>query len=144
VKPTTRPLELFANGVSQGVRSSSPFRLHAKLDGSTYTITALSPPYLSMGGRKPDGQSAQTTSASRRSSYQTTNNRPTVALTSPTAKANYRLRGLLESSITPSTTDGEITARSESRVLRQRHLKRHQGSGPWNFTWTTVAAGTYS
>jgi predicted phage tail protein len=80
----TVSVEFFANGVSQGVRSSAPWSVTTSLNAATYTITAVA----------TDGQGAQTTSSARTITVSDTNAAPTVSITAPAGGAKTKSRSV--------------------------------------------------
>jgi RHS repeat-associated protein len=124
----------YANGTLLGTRSSSPFSLVNNFSAGSYTITAIA----------TDGQGAQTTSAARSITVSDTNLPPTVSISAPAAGANFPTAPAPSISVTTSTTAGEVNGwLTKVEFYANGGLIGTKTSGPWNFTWTNVAQGSY-
>jgi RHS repeat-associated protein len=130
----TVSVEFFANGVSQGVRSSAPWSVTTTLSAATYTITAVA----------TDGQGAQTTSASRSITVSDTNAPPTISISAPSGGANYPTA---PASFTLSATAnaGEVNgwvAKVEFYV--NGALVNTDTGAPWSYNVSGLANGSYT
>jgi hypothetical protein len=130
----TVSVEFFANGVSQGVRSSAPWSVTTTLSAATYTITAVA----------TDGQGAQTTSASRSITVSDTNAPPTISISAPSGGANYPTA---PASFTLSATAnaGEVNGWvTKVEFYVNGALVNTDTAAPWSYNVSGLANGSYT
>ena len=130
----TVSVEFFANGASQGVRSSAPWSITTTLNAATYTITAVA----------TDGQGAQTTSASRTIAVSDTNAPPTISISAPSGGANYPTAPA-GFTISATANAGEVNGWvTKVEFYVNGSLVNTDTAAPWSYTVSGLANGSYT
>ena len=133
---TVSSVKFYAGSTLLGTDTSSPYSVSWPTVGAgSYSLTAVA----------TDNAGATTTSAARTvtvtSSSTPSNPPPTVSLTSPSAGATFTAPASITLSATASDTGGSV-ARVEFYQGTTRLAT--DTSSPYSYSWTNVAAGTYS
>jgi RHS repeat-associated protein len=130
----TVSVEFFANGVSQGVRSSAPWSVTTTLSAATYTITAVA----------TDGQGASTTSAARTITVSDTNAPPTISISAPSGGANYPTAPAsftLNATANAGEVNGWVT---KVEFYVNGALVNTDTAAPWSYNVSGLANGSYT
>jgi chitinase len=122
----------FYNGTTLlGTDTSSPYSFAWNAVGAgAYTLTA----------KATDNQSASTTSSGVSITVGTTNNPPTVSITSPTSGSTFNAPASITINAN-ATDDGSI---SKVDFYNGSSLLGTDTSSPYSFTWGNIGAGSYT
>ncbi len=131
---TVASVKFYAGSTLIGTDTSSPYSVSwPKVAAGSYSLSAVA----------TDNAGATTTSSTRTVTVTTTsgNQPPSVSLTSPAAGASFMAPATISLSATASDPGGSI-----ARVEFYRGTTRiaSDTTSPYSFSWTNVAAGTYS
>ena len=132
------------------VRTGDVFRAYFSVNGSTWTaggsvtIPMSHTVYVGLVATSHN-QSARTTATFTNVSVQadsdTSNQLPTVWLTSPAAAATFTAPASINLAATAADADGSVT---RVQFFRGTTLLGTDTASPFAYSWTDVAAGTYS
>ncbi|RAV99462.1 Ig-like domain-containing protein [Pseudochryseolinea flava] len=123
----------FYNGTTKlGEDTSSPY---------SYTWTSVAAGSYSLTARAVDNASATTTSSSVSVTVTSSNVLPTAAITSPTNGATFSAPASITINATATDSDGTV---SKVEFYNGSTKLGEDTSSPYSYTWTNVAAGTYS
>ncbi len=103
-----------------------------------YTWSGVSPGIYNLTAKATDNLNLASTSAVVQI---TVDNRPTVTLTAPAHNAVFPVAGNILLSANPADSDGTI---AKVEFFRGAILIGTVTSSPWDFNWTSVAAGVYN
>lgn len=129
---TVSLVEFLADGTLLGQDASAPYSYTwTNVAGGSYALTA----------RATDNQGASTTSASVSISVSSNNAAPQVSITSPSEGASFNEGDNVAITATASDSDGTV---SMVEFFADGTLLGQDTSAPYDFTWTSVAAGNYT
>jgi len=130
---TISKVEFYNGGTLLNTDNSSPYSfVWTNVSAGSYVITA----------KATDNAGAATTSSAVTITVTTPNNQaPTVSLTAPTNNANYNAPASITISANAADADGSV---SKVDFYNGTSLVGSDASAPYSFTWTSVAAGTYT
>lgn len=131
---TVSKVEFYNGSTLLGSDVSSPYSFSwTNVAAGTYSITA----------KATDNDGAVTTSSARSITVTTVvgNQSPTVSLTSPAANATFTAPATVAMSANAADSDGTV---SKVEFYNGSTLLGSDATSPYSFSWTNVAAGTYS
>ncbi|MCB2408848.1 glycosyl hydrolase [Hymenobacter lucidus] len=120
------------------VQANTPFTLNAAAGQTVYFYYTYSVPE---GGERNTSQTPHSAVVGSCGSTPPTNTPPTVSLTSPANNASFTAPATI--TITANAADANGTV-SKVEFYRGTTLLGTDTSAPYSFSWTSVAAGTYS
>ena len=125
-------VEFYRGGTLLGSDTSAPFSYTwSSVAAGSYTLTA----------RAFDSDGAQTTSSSVSVTVEAANQPPTAALTSPSSGATFTAPATIAMTASASDPENRL-ARVE--FYRDGTLLGSDASSPFSYTWSSVAAGSYT
>jgi chitinase len=128
---TVSKVDFYQGTTLLGTDTSSPYSFAwASVPAGNYTLTA----------KATDNQGAATTSSSISITVGSTNNPPTASITSPSSGATFTAPATITINAN-ATDDGSV---SKVDFFNGSTLLGTDTSSPYSFTWSNVAAGTYS
>jgi hypothetical protein len=107
----------------------------------TYTWTGVTVGSYSLTAKAYDNLNASTTSATVHIAVNSANQAPTVSLTAPANNATYTAPAAVNITATATDADGTI---SKVEFYNGTTLLATETASPYTYTWSSVAAGTYS
>ena len=126
---TISKVEFYSGATLLGTSSTSPYSYTwSNVTAGSYTLTAMA----------YDNQNATTTSSGVNVISDTP---PTVSLTAPTPGQVFTAPASIAITATASDTDGTI---SKVEFYNGANLLGTSSTSPYSFTWTNVAAGSYT
>jgi len=129
---TVTLVEYFANGAPIGTTNVAPF-------GFTWANAPLGSHALT--ARATDNRSGQTTSAPVNITVSPPNQPPSVSLTSPASGAIFTSPATVNLAASASDPDGSV---AKVEFFQGATLLATVSAPPYTFSWTNVAAGSYS
>jgi aryl-phospho-beta-D-glucosidase BglC (GH1 family) len=133
VDGTVSKVDFYNGSTLLGTDASAPYSFTwSNVAAGTYTLTA----------KATDNGSAVTTSVAVSITVNAAGNLlPTVSMTSPTSGSSYNAPASVSITATASDADGSV---SKVEFYNGSTLIGTSTSAPYSFTWSNVAAGTYS
>jgi chitinase len=124
-------VDFYSGTTLLGTDTSSPY---------SFTWNAVAAGSYSLTAKATDNQSAVTTSSAVSITVGSTNNPPTASITSPTGGASFTAPASIVINAN-ATDDGSV---SKVDFYNGTTLLGTDTSSPYSFTWSNVAAGSYS
>jgi hypothetical protein len=124
----------FVYNASSATKSIALSGGYVDASGKTFSSSISLAPYAS-------AVLVKSTTTSSLASTELLNQSPTVSLTSPTASAVYTASADVQLSATAADADDEV---SKVEFYNGSTLLNAQSTAPYDWTWTGVAAGTYT